>query len=99
MVKEKQGIPVDCPPHGWQHAVFHVTAPSSAIPELGLPSVTARFIYANNQSIQSPLFVVESPTPISREQKAVLIDARTEIPKQKFREFIEKIATIWKKEL
>jgi hypothetical protein len=96
--EEKQGITVVCPPGSWRHAVFHVTAPSSALTQLCLPSVKARFVFDNNQSLESPLFVVGSPSPISREQKAVLIDARTEIPKDKFPEYIEKIAVIWQKE-
>lgn len=96
-VDEKKGIAVVCPAGGWRHAVFHVTAPSSALTQLGLPSVKARFILDNNQSIESPLFVVASPFPLSREQKAVLIDARTEIPEAKFLDYIDKIAMIWKK--
>lgn len=97
-VEENEGIKVVCPPGGWRHAVFHVTAPSNAISRLGLPSVKARFVFENGQSIDSPLFVVESPFPISREQKAVLIDARTEIAPEKFPDYIEKIAQIWKEE-
>jgi hypothetical protein len=98
-VEEKQGISVVCPPGDWQHAVFHVKIPSSALTQLGLPSVKARFVSDNIPSIESPLFVVGSPFPLSREQKAVLIDARTEISEQKFQEYIEKVEKIWREEI
>lgn len=98
VVREKRGITVDCPPGSWRHAVFHISAPPSAIPELCLPQVKARFIYKNARSLESPLFVVGSPSPLSREQKAVLIDARAVIPAESFPEFIKKIAILWQKE-
>jgi hypothetical protein len=97
-IKEKQGLPVDCPPGSWRHAVFHVTAPPSAISSLGLPSVKARFLGDNGEAITSPLFVVESPIPLSREQKAVLIDARGDIPEDLFVEYFLGIAKLWQKE-
>lgn len=97
-VKEEQGIKIDCSSGGWRHAVFHVTASASALTQICLPPVKARFVYPDGRTLESPLFVVGSPSPLSREQKAVLIDARTEVPQHKFGEYLEKIAAAWQKE-
>ncbi len=98
MVKERGGIRVECPAGAWRHAVFHVKAPSSAFPTLRLVSSEACFVYPDARMVKSPLFVVGSPRPLSREQKAVLIDARTEVPPQKFQDYLKKISGIWAKE-
>jgi len=98
VVKEKEGIKVDCPANGWRHAVFNVRASSFALSQLCLPSVKARFVFPDNRTVESPLFVVGSPKRLSREQKAVLIDAWTEVPKDMFQEYLKKIAEIWRKE-
>lgn len=98
MVKEKNGIDIDCSAGAWCHAVFQVTAPVSAFTSLCLPSVSSHFVFSNKETLESSLFVVGSPTPISRSQKAVLIDARTEIPRERFADYLEKMARVWGKE-
>lgn len=98
LVKEENGIMIECPQRGWRHAVFHITAPKRAFPQPCLPEVKSRFEFADGRALESPLFVVGSPIHISREQKAVLINARTEIPISQFGEYLKKMAEIWSKE-
>jgi hypothetical protein len=97
-VQEKDGIPVECDPGVWTHAVFHVTASESSVPNLCLPEVMARFDSSDGRRIESPLFVVGSPTPLTREEKAVLIDARTELPQENFKDFLDRMGEIWREE-
>ncbi|MBN2408276.1 MAG: DUF3604 domain-containing protein, partial [Candidatus Aminicenantes bacterium] len=96
--KETDGIPVPCDAGGWRQAVFHVTAPPGSVTELGLPEVTAEMAFPDGRMLTSPLFVVGSPSPLSREQKASLIDARTEIPASRFAEYLAAMAKIWETE-
>ncbi len=98
-VKEHDGIEIDCLPGAWRHAVFHVTVPKSALKQLCLPEVTASISLPLGKTHESQLFVVGSPDPVSREQKAVLIDARTKVPKSQFNEYLKKMAKVWGKEL
>jgi hypothetical protein len=96
--KEKEGIPVRCEARGWRQAVFRVTAPRRSLTEICLPEMTAEIGLDDGRTLTSPLFVVGSPGPLSREQKAVLIDARTEIPASRFAEYLAAMAEIWEKE-
>jgi len=98
IVKEKNGNVINCSAGGWRQAVFHVKAPKKAITQLCLPEVKTRLECPDGQIFESLLFVVGSPKYLSREQKAVLIDARTEIPRDRFLEYFEKRAKQWGKE-
>jgi hypothetical protein len=89
-VREKAGVAVDCPAGSWRHAVFHVTAPSGLVPRPCLPDVTARFETGGGTPLESPLFVVASPRPLTREQKAQLIDARARLPRAVFPEYFRR---------
>lgn len=97
-VKELNGIEIDCLPGAWRHAVFHITVPKSALKHLCLPEVTASISFPHGKTYKSQLFVVSSPIPISREQKAVLIDARTKIPKSQFSEYLKEMTKVWGRE-
>jgi hypothetical protein len=88
-IKEKQPVKVTCPAGGWKHVVFNVTAPTSGLPKLCLPKVTARCRQADGTMQESSLFVVGSPGRISRESKAKLIDARAELTPEQFQQYIE----------
>ena len=94
-LREKHGITVRSEPGGWNTAVFHVAAPQALLSEIGLPRVTARFEGDQGIRLESPLFVVGSPRMLTREQKAVLIDARTEVPPPRFGEYLERLARLW----
>lgn len=96
--KEAEGIRLRCEPGGWHQAVFNVTAPRAALTKLCLPGVEARMDFPDGRTLVSPLFVVGSPTALSREEKAVLIDARTEIPASRFADFLAEMAKLWEKE-
>ena len=87
-----------CEAGGWRQAVFHVTVPPGSLSETGLPEVAARMEFPNGRILTAPLFVVASPFALSREEKAVLMDARTEIPPSRFPEFLSEMAKIWRKE-
>lgn len=91
-------IEIDCLPGAWRHAVFHITVPKSALKHLCLPEVTASISFPHGKTYKSQLFVVGSPIPISREQKAVLIDARTKIPKSQFSEYLKEMTKVWGRE-
>ena len=97
-VRELKGIEIDCPPGAWRHAVFHVTAPKSALKHACLPEVTASLSIPDGKTYDSQLFVVGSPVQISREQKAVLIDARTKVPASLFSQYFRKMTKAWGKE-
>ena len=97
-VKEKEGIAVTCFPGGWKQAVFHVRVPGGAFAQLCLPEVSACFDGADGGSLRSALFVVGSPSPLSRERKAVLMDARSSLPAARFAVYFKKTAEIWEKE-
>lgn len=96
--KREDTIQVNCPPGAWMHAVFNVTAPDSDLGRLHLPEVTARFQYENGRTLESPLFVVASPHFVTRQQKAQLIDAKTDIPPAQFPTYVEEMARIWASE-
>ena len=87
-----------CPAGGWRQAVFHVTVPPGSLTEPGLPEVAAAMDFPDGRTLASPLFVVASPFALSREDKAVLMDARTEIPASRFAEFLREMAKSWSKE-
>ena len=70
-------------------------APTAVMTEIGLPRVTARFMGERGEELESPLFVVASPAALTREQKAVLIDARTEVPPERFAEYLKRMVRIW----
>jgi hypothetical protein len=91
----ENGIPVRCEPEEWNTVVFQVTAPGAVLNEIGLPKVTARFQGDQGTRWESPLFVVGSPRMLTREQKAVLIDARTEVPLPQFGDYLKRIARQW----
>ncbi|MDH4271766.1 MAG: hypothetical protein OEW18_07300, partial [Candidatus Aminicenantes bacterium] len=97
-VEEKEGIPVRCGAGEWRQAVFHVTAFRPALTKLCLPEVVARMELPDGRTLVSPLFVIGSPVPLSREEKAILMDARTEIPASRFAEFLAAAAELWEKE-
>ena len=61
---------------------------------VALPEVTASISFPHGKTYKSQLFVVGSPIPISREQKAVLIDARTKIPKSQFSEYLKEMTKV-----
>ncbi len=96
--RESNGIPVICQAGGWRQAVFHVTVPPSSLTEPGLPEVVAVMEFPDGRTISSPLFVVASPFALSREEKAVLKDARKEIPASRFAEFLSEMVEAWRKE-
>lgn len=95
LVKEKDGIRVSCPPGGWQHAVFNVTVPRSAVPGIFLPEVKTRIRLENGGEKESSLFVVASPHLISRERKAALIDGRGSISGVRFGAYFKSLMEIW----
>jgi hypothetical protein len=97
-IKEGDGIPVECPAGSWGLAVFHLTAPSASLTEIGLPQVTARLEMPGGQTRESSLFVVGSPVPISKEQRALLIEARAATPPSRFPENLKKMAESWRKQ-
>ncbi len=97
-IEESEGIDVTCPPGSWKHAVFHVMAPASSLSGLCLPQVGARIESPERTTEVSQLFVVGSPAPISREQKAVLIDARNEIPHAQYSDYLRRIGEVWSKD-
>lgn len=52
-------------------------------------------VSAAKEEKHSPIFVVVSSRPLSREQKAVLIDARRDMPPASFPAFIENMKDLW----
>jgi hypothetical protein len=96
--REAEGIPVRCEAGEWRQAVFHVTASRPALTKLSLPEVAVRMELPDGRTLISPLFVVGSPVPLSRDEKAILIDARAEIPAERFAEFLAATAELWEKE-
>jgi len=94
-VHESDGIAADCPPGAWREAVFTVTPPASGSRPLTLPRLVAVFDGSDGIVVRSPLFVVGSPGPVSREQKAVLIDARHDLGDASFLDFFEKLRKTW----
>jgi hypothetical protein len=96
--EEADGITVQCGAGEWRQAIFHVTASRPALTKLSLPDVVSRMELRNGRTLISPLFVVGSPVPLSREEKAILIDARGEIPAERFAEFLAAEAELWEKE-
>jgi hypothetical protein len=95
-VEESGGMTVEVPPGDWKQVVFHVQAPETALRHLCLPEVIARFESSDVSVDGAPLFVVGSPAFITREQKAMLIDARTEIPRERFGDYLMKMGEVWK---
>jgi hypothetical protein len=95
-IKEMLPINVKCPPGGWKHAVFHVTAPKSALTKVCLPKVTARCRQADGTTQESTLFVVGSPNRITRENKSKLIDARAGLTPKQFEQYFERMGPILK---
>ncbi len=93
----KNTAEVECPPGGWKTVVFNVSVPQESLKSIALPSVTARFQNRSGEIQESALFVVASPRPLSREQKAVLVDARTQVPTSQFAEYLKQLTQIWKK--
>jgi hypothetical protein len=98
-VDREGGVDVTCLPGEWSHAVFNVTVPAPGLQEISLPQVKTRIVFPDGTEMESSLFVVGSPTQISREQKAVLIDARTQVSKDKFEDYLAKIAEVWREEV
>jgi hypothetical protein len=96
--REAEGIPVRCEAGEWRQAVFHVTASRSALTKLSLPEIAVGMELPDGRTLASPLFVVASPVPLTREEKATLIDARTEIPASRYAEFLAATADLWEKE-
>jgi Protein of unknown function (DUF3604) len=94
-IREGKSMAVECAPGEWKHAIFNVTASSSGVTQLCMPTVKARFEYPNGKQLQSELFVVGSPVFVSRAQKAQLVDAKTDVPLDKFENFIRRIEKIW----
>jgi len=95
MIKEKNGLPIECSVGSWSQAIFHVTVPRSAGGSLAQAKVFSKIRFDNGETRSSPLFVVVSSKPVSREIKAALIDAKTEVPGEKLRDYIEKMAVVW----
>lgn len=95
-VKERDGITVQCAPGEWCHAVFHVTVPGEHMSSWELPDISTEFIPDSGKPLNSRLFVLASKEPVTREQKAVLIDARTEIPHELFNEYVKKMMELWR---
>ena len=93
--KREGNLSVTCKPGSWNHAVFHVTAPSCPSDRMHLPEVVTRFRCEDGSVFESSLFVVASPHYVSREQKAKLMDARTDISSQEFPRYVETMATRW----
>jgi hypothetical protein len=71
--------------------------PLSCSSSLSLPKITAVFRSADGKEIRSPFFVVNSKKSLSREQKAVLIDARRDLSKELFLCFLNDIKEIWRR--
>jgi len=95
-VKEQNGIAIKCDPGEWKHAVFHVTVPEKYLNTWSLPQVSTKFVPDSGDPLVSQLFVLASKEPVTREQKAVLIDARTEISREFFNEYVGKMMELWK---
>ncbi len=98
ILAEENHIPVECPPGSWKTVVFNVTAPRDSLTKIILPRVSAGFVKENGDTEESALFVVASPRYLTREQKAVLIDAHTQVPALQFAEYLRNMAGIWEKE-
>lgn len=96
-VKEKNGLDITCPPGGWRQAVFHVRVPGGVFQRLCLPDVSADFEGLDGGTLGSDLFIVGSPFPLSRERKAVLMDARSSLASDQFAIYFKKTAEIWEK--
>ena len=91
-------IQVSCPPGTWRQAVFSVTPDSESLTDLCLPDVLTVFEDEKGAKISGPLFVVGSPSFLSRERKATLIDARRDLSGPEFLDYFKRIGDIWKKD-
>lgn len=91
-IREDTSVNMRCPAGGWKQLVFNVTAPKSALTKLCLPKVVARCRCDDGTVLESPLFVVGSPQWISNADKAKLIDARAELTREQFDQYIEIMA-------
>jgi len=98
VVKESGGIHISCPPGAWRHAVFSVMPGSNSITKLCLPEVLAVFEGVDGMNITSQIFAVGSPSFLSRERKAVLMDARRDLSVPAFLDYFKRMEDIWIKE-
>ena len=93
---EPREIAVKCAAGGWEHAVFMVTAPETDT--LALPPVVARFNGTDGAVQRSSLRMVHSPIWLSRERKAMISDALTEIAPERRAGYLATMEAEWKRE-